>query len=208
MQRRLRLNEVEGSAPGGQGALPRRHLQRHLPGRDDRSLIRFAMETRRAELVHWANLVAEADLLHLVSTRPRSSDGVVRDRPLTCRSSSSSAATAPRSSGSSTPAVPEPSSARRDITELSGPPCRSRGKAAAITTFTTRRSQRRSRRNATSTPTITATMSSTDNEEYTEHPCEGPRHRCLRGRDLEDGSTPVRRRGPRRRCARSGRRTG
>ena len=57
-QRRLRLNRWKDLLPEAGAPFPGGTSKRHLPGRDDRSLIRFAMETRRAELVHWANLVA------------------------------------------------------------------------------------------------------------------------------------------------------
>jgi len=57
-QRRLRLNRWKDRLPEAGALFPGGRSKRHLPGRDDESLVVFAMETRRAELVHWANLFA------------------------------------------------------------------------------------------------------------------------------------------------------
>ena len=46
-----RLPELGGLFPGGTST-------RRLVGRDDAAILRFAAETRRAEIVHWANLAA------------------------------------------------------------------------------------------------------------------------------------------------------
>jgi glycosyl-4,4'-diaponeurosporenoate acyltransferase len=57
-RRWLRLDHWRDRLPEAGGLFPGGVSKRHLGGTDDDHLRRFAMETRRAELVHWMNLSA------------------------------------------------------------------------------------------------------------------------------------------------------
>ncbi|UDY36052.1 glycosyl-4,4'-diaponeurosporenoate acyltransferase CrtO family protein [Dermatobacter hominis] len=57
-QRTLRINRWKDTLPEGGAIFAGGTSKRHLGGSSDADLLRFAAETRRAELVHWANLAA------------------------------------------------------------------------------------------------------------------------------------------------------
>ena len=57
-QRVLRINRWKDRLPEGGAIFAGGTSKRHLLGPSDADLLRFAAETRRAELVHWANAAA------------------------------------------------------------------------------------------------------------------------------------------------------
>lgn len=57
-ERRLRITRWKDRLPEWGALFPGGTSKRQLPGRSDADLERFAVETRRAETVHWANLAA------------------------------------------------------------------------------------------------------------------------------------------------------
>ncbi len=57
-QRRLRISRWQARLPEAGGLFPGGTSKRHLGGTGDASLTAFAAETRRAEIVHWANIAA------------------------------------------------------------------------------------------------------------------------------------------------------
>lgn len=62
-QHHLRINRWKPLLPEAGGLFPGGTSKRHLGGTGDDALAAFAAETRRAELVHWANLVAGPSFL-------------------------------------------------------------------------------------------------------------------------------------------------
>ncbi|MFM7063635.1 MAG: hypothetical protein ACKO04_09120 [Actinomycetes bacterium] len=57
-ERRLHIARWKDRVPEWGALFPDGTSKRRLPGRTDADLARFAVETRRAETVHWANLAA------------------------------------------------------------------------------------------------------------------------------------------------------